>query len=89
MSDLIDRQNVLKALCGVCKIHDSDPCQVGDICIFYKTLENVPSAEKTGKWIPFSTLNAMFYCSSCGQWGEEYWHYCPNCGASMNLEKDE
>lgn len=43
----------------------------------------LPSAEKTGKWIMLSPMKKLFHCSECGQWGEKYWHYCPNCGTRM------
>ncbi len=46
-------------------------------------VEKIPSAEKTGKWIMLDPRKHIFYCRACGQLGERYWNYCPNCGARM------
>ena len=49
-----------------------------------------------GKWeergvpVPYDVggLNKiiMTCCSVCGQYGEKWMHYCPNCGAKMEDE---
>ncbi len=56
------------------------------------TVEVLPSAEKTGKWIVKHGILAgdgiygdMGECSVCGLHLRNYeWNYCPNCGAKMD-----
>ena len=55
--------------------------------ILRNMLDEVPSAQKNGKWI--ISQNGWIYCSECewmpdwGEMGKEEFRYCPNCGASM------
>lgn len=55
-------------------------------------LENLPSAQKTGKWIEDNDRIIAGHCSLCG-WNAIYdetdvlgMPYCPNCGARMERE---
>lgn len=43
---------------------------------------------KKAIWKEFSPSKNLFSCSACGQWGEEFWRYCPRCGAKMDKEYD-
>ena len=46
---------------------------------------DIPSAEKQGEWerIPYSFVGG-FRCSCCGtKTLDDYWNFCPNCGARM------
>lgn len=54
----------------------------------YAALNNVPTAEKKGRWIPLS--DGWAECSSCEHLERAAglrWRYCPNCGA--RLEESE
>ena len=52
-------------------------------------LQMIPSAQRTGKWIHYKDEHT---CSKCGEtvtgdWNEEnYYDYCPHCGARMDEE---
>ena len=59
-------------------------------------LDDMPTIEaeprKHGKWERFSLDDGYDgttrKCSICGyKWGDEEYHYCPNCGADMRGEK--
>lgn len=43
-----------------------------------------------GWWIELPSMEPDFKCSECGQsyacWEPSEAHYCPNCGAKMDLE---
>lgn len=49
-----------------------------------KALEQEP---KTGHWIFDEILDKHYYCSECKSMGVDYWDYCPNCGAKMEVEE--
>ena len=75
MMDLIDRQQALKAVAW-----DSEA---------YSAINNLPSAEKTGKWIESTESRFRpFMCSACGciydvdtVMGKPVWNFCPKCGS--------
>lgn len=49
----------------------------------------LPSAQRKGKWIYLTGLDA-FECSVCGrQMVRNIFDYCPWCGAEMKGEEDE
>ena len=51
----------------------------------------IENTRPQGEWIKF-TLEGGFLsshkCSNCGFNGNQLWHFCPNCGASMRREGD-
>lgn len=58
--------------------------------------EVLPTIEATpvvhGRWIELPSMAPEYACSECGQ-SYEWWevneaHFCPNCGAKMDGEKD-
>ncbi len=73
MGDLISREQAIAEMHLAFGAKPAVHAQAVDI------LNSLPSAEKTGKWIKFSSMKHLFYCSVCGQIGERYWNYCPNC----------
>ncbi len=90
MSDLIRRDDVLKALLG----WETDPT---DEEIEY-TIKSIPTAEpKVGKWLWQLADNgwADHICSVCGYTKNIDihvslgWKYCPNCGAKMEGKTNE
>ena len=54
-------------------------------------IETVPSAERHGRWLSSNPTAPMFgfhYCSICGRTRTSPQdHYCPNCGARMDLDE--
>jgi rubrerythrin len=74
MDDLISREEAIKVV-------DS---YIGTDQIVEK-LKDIPSVERTGKWIEKSTNGEMF--SSCSVCGYVEWDtpslFCPNCGSRM------
>lgn len=76
MSDLIDREQAIDAV-------DIGNLHRGIVEALQNIISELPSAEKKGEWVKFSSMKHLFYCSVCGQLGERYWNYCPNCGARM------
>ena len=52
---------------------------------------SIPSAERKGEWMQ-NNLDGTFKiwdCSECGIHMETKWNYCPNCGARMEVARDE
>ena len=87
MDDLISREQAIDAL-------DKDP--MGGLN-YNRILNNLPSAQKTGKWIKKKNIRLGDYieCSRCknaesriapGWWNAK--KYCPNCGARMVGEEE-
>lgn len=56
-----------------------------------RLIEEAPTLEErpTGEWI--EELPNVYYCSRCRSepFGDNYYNYCPNCGARMKGEKYE
>ena len=42
---------------------------------------------KTGRWIFDEILDKHYYCSECKSMGVDYWDFCPNCGAKMEVSE--
>lgn len=58
-------------------------------------LEQLPSAQRTGRWI-FETLDGtpgyrptVMFCSKCGRVSIADYSYCPNCGSRMEIKDHE
>lgn len=96
MDDLISRQAAIDAFAkrtGIEweKLKILEPM----LCI----LENLPSAERHGRWI--KKYRGNYLCSVCGAWfrttddygniinGEMDSNYCETCGAKMDEVEDE
>ena len=53
-------------------------------CGLIRRLEDLPSAERRGRWIETTTEDPCYYrCSECGRQTDDEYNYCPNCGARM------
>lgn len=90
-ADCISRQDAID-VCN-CAIDLWENCiGQGALIAVKKKIENLPSAERKGKWIEHENPKDVFSieCSECGCW---FLHehlvrnsYCPNCGARMEGE---
>lgn len=101
MNDLISRQEALDHYCDVCEgvaCIDCPFCKdiiIGG-CKLCDYIDNLPSAQKTGKWV-YIGIRGRFpacECSVCGNVENADWavlsdnvNYCPNCGAKMVKEE--
>lgn len=91
MKDLIYRQNAIKA------VMDLPDCDNGysdtyDKAQIIRTLEEVPSAQRKGKWLLDEErgANGLYaICSACDEliYITGDFKYCPNCGAKMEEEQ--
>lgn len=82
--DLISRSSVITMLQKIENVvEDGDGFQFNEWIEYAK---DIPSAEKTAKWIWKEGRMGIDYCncSKCGggQWEMEF-PYCPNCGSRM------
>ena len=93
MNDLIYRQDVIDALDVNNRFADAR-CPEW----YVDAIEQIPSAEKTGKWIKENRVftsnppQYVWYCSECstsvyGFSSGILTPYCPYCGAKMEVEK--
>ena len=98
MSDLINREDVIREFVKNCSIEHVD---INNVAIFYETImkiiNSIPSVEperKKGKWIEDETGCGFWICSECGFASEAFganilYPFCPNCGAKLNWSDDE
>jgi len=93
MNDSISRQaaiDVLAAMQGQCA---SKVALIQNSKI-WQQIKDLPPAEpeqKKGMWErnPYS-FTESYRCTRCGQKVlDDYWNYCPNCGADMKGDRDE
>ena len=82
-------------------LHTSELTFTG-LTIAKKIIEEAPTIEATpvvhGRWMPtYHTyynrdgecrIADEWHCSKCEIYSRNEWHYCPNCGAKMDGEKD-
>ena len=97
MSDLISRQALRDAMYHEAFETDTEMQRWDSGCwirykLFENIIDNLPSAEKTGKWMQTETMN-VFECSCChSRWNIHYvsdFDYCPNCGANMEVKYEQ
>lgn len=93
MSDLISRQDAIEAL--------SRGSGCGNSC--RKAIENLPSAQRKGKWIAYNSNDpnwlrndgspVFMQCSECNTMVVNNfafnWNFCPNCGAEMEEGEED
>ena len=87
MSDLIDRQAAIDALCERCR-QDNPDTNACDICDDIEILKNIPSAqpcEKEAVWALHTYMPHSYYCTNCKQDSpyNKRWDFCPHCGFKM------
>lgn len=97
MNNMIYRQMAI-AIIKDCML-DPDDCryenaeEINGVLRFAKDkIKEVPSAQRTGRWIPVAgRMGKEVQCDCCG---EVFWYwltnftYCPNCGAEMEVEHE-
>lgn len=47
------------------------------------------AVEQHGTWLPYLKEGLTVKCSECGSRFDRPWHYCPNCGARMDGERND
>ena len=89
MARLIDAKKLEKEIKGAFK--ETNPVVMGVLLRWIRrepTVDAVPVVH--GRWNELPSMAPEYECSECGQ-SYEWWevteaHYCPNCGAKMDLE---
>lgn len=90
MRDLIDRQAAIEA------VNTWDWLEMYLPIHFKKLLEELPSAEKRGRWVKWTRYTigpdykAVAYeytCSECGAEHRPTYDYCPSCGSRNEIDK--
>ena len=97
MSDLIEREAVLDAICDNCKFEtDLERYMACSTCKDVEMIKAIPSARPKGEWMPIIEANefgeayqAGIYCSECGETLGCGANFCPFCGADMREREDE
>lgn len=98
MSDLIEREAVLDAICDNCKFEtDLERYMACSTCKDVEMIQAIPSARpKEGKWIEVTNGRGGHECSECHDYAPSYQsgaehlsHFCPNCGADMREREGE
>lgn len=91
MNDLISRRAAIKAVDDLPNCYNGYSDTYDKSCII-GLLEELPTAEKKGKWIKdrlSSTCGGSYGVYRCSECASSYqdigygWNYCPNCGARM------
>ena len=87
MARLIDAEKLEELMCRQCNIERWDePCEPDD-CFVLNVIRDSPTVDAVpvvhGRWI---SHYAYVDCSECGESADEHYKYCPNCGATMDLE---
>jgi hypothetical protein len=81
---------------------NADP-DSGEGFVWVQDIDETPTVDAVpvvhGRWIPtYHTyynrageyqIADEWHCSNCGIYSKDEWHYCPNCGARMDLEEEE
>lgn len=89
--DLISRQAAIKAIENLQDCYNGFSDTYDKACII-GALEDVPSAQRTGRWVVNRDSTGCMYgrCTSCGmKHYEGRTKYCPNCGARMEIKDHE
>lgn len=97
MSDLISRQDAIDAIGDEPEVWmDDDEYAKGMKAQWKydrKAIEDLPSAERKGKWIEDGYQDYPCVCSYCGTRqdikAKFLFSYCPNCGSDNRGEEDD
>ena len=88
MTDLISKEEAIKAVRKVCEKYDGvNDTYHPHIDFIEEALHNLSSIEKVGEWIN-DTNYSGWTCTNCNYHdGNATDNYCPNCGARMKRSK--
>lgn len=93
MSDLISRQYAIDAIEKLISARYGWKTDARDeiqgLNAAYCAIIDLPSAQKTGKWIQAEDITTEYaVCTNCKGHGEFYMDYCWHCGARMVGEEE-
>ena len=93
---LIDANDACESLCKKCGL-DRGECERIGFCADYMDIKRLPTVDAVevvhGRWeYRMVDPDYRYYkheCSICGFEGEDFYRYCPNCGAKMDGGNEE
>ena len=93
MDEYINRESLMKRFCERCNEEMSEsPCEPSD-CFAREVIKTIPSSDvapvRHGRWEVEVGMNFFKErnCPVCKKRIESnFWNFCPNCGAKMDLE---
>lgn len=96
MDDLISREGAIKIILNGKVGEDDSMVECASECNSFLDaaadgIRKMPSAQKRGRWVKYKNWYA---CSECGNemffagTYDESQHYCYNCGAKMDMERE-
>lgn len=87
MDDLISRKAAIEEVMNHYRVGDKPQNEEMDWCV--KMLNELPTAEKRGEWIPVVDGHYITWeCSECHVESDAWTDFCPICG-SRNIEEME
>lgn len=95
-NDLISRSELLLEMAAGCVPLDEKGISgvTGDESTIYDYIKNAPAVDAApvvhGRWISQDSTYTKYQCSACKERNfDGVGRYCPNCGAKMDLDKDD
>lgn len=87
LNDAVSKAEVLETYAELYDVFDDNKNIKNELNKVYDKLNDLPYAQRKGKWIYLDGLDA-FECSVCGrQMVRNIFDYCPWCGAKMREEE--
>ena len=87
MSDLIKREDAIKAVLGLTMYKGCVP--VDSVIFNIKKIPTINADRPKGEWIKDAEWWCVYKCSVCGETFDELTNFCPYCGADMRGEDNE
>lgn len=96
MAELIDRQELIKDICGYCAVNSHCDYVNKGGCYDTQLVVEQPTVEerKHGKWEKWTSneelMYPMYHCNLCGNLTNVFaiTPYCSKCGAKMDGDND-
>ena len=98
MAEYIDRDAIYKAFANACtdvleRVSEIDYIAGFSYELVIGILDNIPTVDVApvvhGRWDITEGMIENAVCSNCGRHFQSYYeayHYCPNCGAKMDIK---